>query len=50
MVSVQLSVSVAEALVRLRARAFREGTAARADVAADIVARRVRFDGEGRVP
>lgn len=43
MVSVQLSVGVGEALVRLRAHAF---AAARplADVAADVVARRMRFD------
>jgi hypothetical protein len=43
MVSVQLSVDVAEALARLRARAFREGRPLAA-VAADIVARRDRFD------
>jgi len=43
MVSVQLSVSVAEALVRLRARAAREGRPLAA-VAADIVARHTRFD------
>jgi hypothetical protein len=43
MVSVQLSVSVAEALVRLRARAFREGRPLEA-VAADVVARRARFE------
>ena len=42
MVSVQLSVSVAEALVRLRTRAFQEGRPLAA-VAGDIVARRVRF-------
>jgi hypothetical protein len=42
MISVQLSVSVAEALVRLRARAFRDGRPL-ADVAADVVARRIRF-------
>jgi len=42
MISVQLSVSVAEALVRLRARAFRDGRPL-ADLAADVVARRIRF-------
>jgi hypothetical protein len=43
MVSVQLSVSVAEALVRLRARAFTEGRPL-AELAADVVSRRERFD------
>jgi hypothetical protein len=43
MVSVQLSVSVAEALVRLRARAFSEGRPLEA-LAADVVGRRVRFE------
>ena len=43
MVSVQLSVGVAEALVRLRARAFRDGRPL-ADVAADVVGRRMRFE------
>lgn len=42
MISVQLSVSVADALVRLRARAFRDGRPL-ADLAADVVARRIRF-------
>ena len=42
-VSVQLSVSVAEGLVRLRARAFREERPL-AELAGDIVARRSRFD------
>jgi hypothetical protein len=42
MISVQLSVSVTEALVRLRARAFRDGRPL-ADLAADVVARRTRF-------
>lgn len=43
MVSVQLSVSVAEALARLRGRAFQEGQPL-AEVAADIVGRRARFE------
>ena len=43
MVSVQLSVTVAEALVRLRARAWVDGRPL-GELAADIVARRVRFD------
>jgi hypothetical protein len=43
MVSVQLSVSVAEALVRLRARAFGE-TRSLGALAADVVARRIRFE------
>jgi hypothetical protein len=42
MVSVQLSVSVAEALTRLRGRAFAEDRPL-ADLAADIVDRRLRF-------
>lgn len=43
MVSVQLGVSLAEALVRLRARAFGADTTVDA-VAAEVVARRFRFD------
>jgi hypothetical protein len=46
MVSVQLGVSLAEALVRLRAFAFGRDRLL-ADVAADVVARRIRFDEEG---
>ncbi len=42
MVSVQLGVSVAEALIRLRAHAFSNGRLVR-DVAEDVVARRLRF-------
>lgn len=42
MVSVQLGVNVAEALVRIRAFAFREDRLVR-DVAEDVVARRLRF-------
>jgi hypothetical protein len=45
MVSVQLKVPVEEALLRLRARAFATGRSV-SDVAADVVARRLRFDGE----
>ncbi len=43
MVSVQLGIDVGDALARLRARAFLDGTTVRA-VAADVVARRLRFD------
>jgi hypothetical protein len=43
MVSVQLGVSMAEALVRLRAHAWTNDHLL-ADVAADVVARRLRFD------
>lgn len=42
MISAQLGVSLAEALVRLRARAFAEDRLV-AEVAADVVARRLRF-------
>lgn len=42
MVAVQLDVPVAEALLRLRARAFGSGRSV-SDVAADVVARRLRF-------
>lgn len=41
-VSVQLGVSITEALIRLRAHAFREDRPLR-DVAADVVARKVRI-------
>jgi hypothetical protein len=44
MISVQLGVSLAEALVRLRAHAWSGGRLL-ADVAADVAARRLRFDG-----
>jgi hypothetical protein len=47
MISVQLGVSLAEALVRLRAHAYAEGRLI-AEVAADVVARRLRFDGHNR--
>jgi hypothetical protein len=43
MISVQLGVSLGEALARLRAHAF-AGGAAVGDVAADVVSRRLRFD------
>ena len=44
MVAVQLGVSVAEALIRLRAHAFQHDRIV-ADVARDVVDRRLRFDG-----
>ncbi|WP_194892507.1 ANTAR domain-containing protein [Catenulispora pinisilvae] len=47
MVSVQLEVNLAEALVRLRARAWAEDRPL-ADVAADVVARRLRFNASDR--
>ena len=47
MISVQLGVSLAEALVRLRARAYGDGRLI-AEVAADVVARRLRFDEHDR--
>jgi hypothetical protein len=43
MISVQLGVNLAEALVRLRAHAWSNGFLI-AEVAADVVARRLRFD------
>jgi hypothetical protein len=43
MISVQLGVPLAEALVRLRAHAYSRDRLI-ADVAADVVARRLRFD------
>jgi hypothetical protein len=43
MVSIQLDVSVGEALIRLRAHAFRTDRLI-ADVARDVVSRRLRFD------
>jgi hypothetical protein len=43
MISVQLGVGQAEALIRMRAAAFSQRRAV-ADVAADVVARRLRFD------
>lgn len=48
MISVQLGVSLEEAFVRLRARAF-AGNAALGDVAAEVVDRRLRF-GPGPQP
>ena len=46
MISVQLGVGQAEALVRLRAYSFSQRRAV-ADVAADVVARRMRFGENG---
>jgi GAF domain-containing protein len=46
MVSVQLGVGVAEALTRLRAYAYLQEQRL-ADVAADLIARRVRFEPDG---
>jgi hypothetical protein len=43
MITVQLGVSMAVALVRLRAHAYAHDRRLR-DVAADVVARRLRFD------
>jgi hypothetical protein len=42
MISAQLGVAQAEALIRLRGHAFSQHRAV-ADVAADVVARRMRF-------
>jgi hypothetical protein len=47
MVMVQLGISLTEALVRMRAHAFAEGRPL-ADVARDVVARRLRFDRDQR--
>ena len=49
MVSVQLAVSVGEALVRMRAYAFRRNRLVD-DVAKDVVARRLRFDDSDNHP
>lgn len=50
MISVQLDVSLEEALVRLRAYAFAHGTAL-GEVAAEVVSRQLRFDsGAGTDP
>jgi hypothetical protein len=43
MISVQLGVSLEEALARLRAHAF-AGSAAVGEIAAEVVSRRLRFD------
>ncbi|MFC4857860.1 GAF and ANTAR domain-containing protein [Actinophytocola glycyrrhizae] len=45
MITIQLGVSLAEALLRLRAHAYASGQTVSA-VAADVVDRRLRFDGE----
>ena len=47
MISVQLNVSLAEALVRLRAHAYAQERPI-AEVAADVVARRLRFEEPNR--
>jgi len=47
MVFAQLEITVTEALVRLRAHAFAHERRI-ADIAADVVARRVRFDDHDR--
>jgi hypothetical protein len=47
MISVQLDVSLAEALVRLRAHAYGNDRPI-AEVAADVVARRLRFEDPNR--
>lgn len=49
MVSVQVGVSIAEALIRLRAAAFAENRLVR-DVAQDVVSRRRRFSRDGPEP
>jgi hypothetical protein len=49
MISVQLAVSLADALLRLRAHAYGSGRDI-GDVAADVVARRLRFDDDGSGP
>jgi ANTAR domain len=46
MISVQLGISVDEAFIRLRARAFAENQSL-SELAADVVARRIRFDNVG---
>ena len=47
MVSAQLGVSVGEALIRIRAHAFRNNRLLD-DIANDVVARRLRFENDGR--
>jgi len=49
MVAVQMGVNVTEALIRLRAHAFRDGRLV-ADVANDVVEGRLRFDDAGGRP
>lgn len=46
MISVQLGISVGDAFIRLRARAFAENRSL-SELATDVVARRIRFDDEG---
>jgi len=45
MISVQLSSSVGEAFIRLRARAFADNRPL-SELATEVVARRIRFDNE----
>jgi hypothetical protein len=47
MVAVQLDVSVGQALIRLKAYAFGNGRPL-AEVAEDVVARKLRFEARGR--
>jgi hypothetical protein len=49
MVMVQLGVSLAEALARMRARAYAENSQL-GEVAADVIARRLRFDPDPDLP
>lgn len=44
MIAIQLGISLAEALLRLRARAYASGRTV-SGIAADVVSRRLRFDG-----
>jgi hypothetical protein len=49
MVMVQLGVSLAEALARIRAHAYAQNRQL-GEVAADIITRRLRFDPDQRSP
>jgi GAF domain-containing protein len=49
MITVQLRVSIAEALLRLRAHAYATRRTL-VEVAADVVGHRLRFDGDARTP
>ena len=44
MITIQLGTSLADALLRLRAHAYASGRTV-SDIAADVVDRRLRFDG-----
>jgi hypothetical protein len=46
MISIQLGVSLAEALLRLRAYAYETGQTV-TDIAAEVVSRRLHFDDNG---